>query len=338
MKKEIVFIGIILCLLACNRENYEYKVPVFKEVIERNIVALNTDFVFDVGGLYITDSCLIVKQKSELNSNSFQMFDPTTGEFIEGFGQYGRARGELLEPMVFISVDNERNSLYAGGLNQHKMIKFDLSNNKNITFDETKYDTHISARFFSYVKENRFLIGHEANKPRFCLYDKKRTLVDSYNLYPVVKKENEDFTLIDNFFVYNSYLAIKPDGTKFVNVTNCGLIMDIFEVKNDSIVPLFTKRYYEPTFKESGQNDWDRSIKAYVSFTSTDKYIYMIINGTTKSRPIKTLSLFDWEGNPVKQYNLNEPIIRVAINEKSKKVFVLAENDNGEYYLGYFDL
>lgn len=336
MKKEIVFIGILFCLLACKRENYEYKPPVFNEVVERNIVELNTDFIFDAGGLYITDSCLIVKQKSVLNSNSLQMFNPTTGEFITGFGQYGRARGEVLEPMRYISIDNKRNELYAGGVNQHKMVKFDLSNNKNITFEETKYDTRISATYFSFIRENRFLTAHEDFNVRFCLYDKKHKLIDRYNIYPAVKKENEDLTLIDNFFLYNSFLKIKPNGTKFVNVTYCGLLMEIFEIKNDSIVPLFTKRYYEPMMQENGQCDFVDYSVCVASLSVTDKYIYMRIGTNEEAR--KTLFLFDWEGNPVKQYNLNAPIIEVAVNEKSKKAFVLAENDNGEYYLGYFDL
>ena len=72
---------------------------------------------------------------------------------------------------------------------------------------------------------------------------------------------------------------------------------------------------------------------------ATDNYIYIALNGTKDLETrIEKLSVFDWQGLPIKQYDLGVNIMDIIIDESLKTGYVIYRDDEYEYHLGNFDL
>ena len=66
---------------------------------------------------------------------------------------------------------------------------------------------------------------------------------------------------------------------------------------------------------------------------------YIALNGTKDIETrIEKLSVFDWWGCPIKQYDLGVNIMDIIIDESSKTGYVIYRDDEYEYHLGNFDL
>ena len=81
------------------------------------------------------------------------------------------------------------------------------------------------------------------------------------------------------------------------------------------------------------------SIRGWRTVYATDNYIYIALNGTKDIETrIEKLSVFDWWGCPIKQYDLGVNIMDIIIDESSKTGYVIYRDDEYEYHLGNFDL
>ena len=62
-----------------------------------------------------------------------------------------------------------------------------------------------------------------------------------------------------------------------------------------------TSYIYEPTYKADGFPLWQESIRGWRTVYATDNYIYIALNGTKDLETrIEKLSVFDWQGLPIK--------------------------------------
>jgi hypothetical protein len=52
----------------------------------------------------------------------------------------------------------------------------------------------------------------------------------------------------------------------------------------------------------------------------------------------KYVYVFDWDGKPVKSYNLNKDITRLAIDEISQRAYVVTKGQDSTEVFGYFEL
>ena len=144
---------------------------------------------------------------------------------------------------------------------------------------------------------------------------------------------------MENYYFYCSAVLIKPDGTKFLNFTHCGAILEFFNIQQNKITHSNTSYIYEPTYKADGFPLWQESIRGWRTVYATDNYIYIALNGTKDLETrIEKLSVFDWQGSPVRQYDLGVNIMRVVVDESSKTGYVIYRDDEYEYHLGNFDL
>ena len=145
--------------------------------------------------------------------------------------------------------------------------------------------------------------------------------------------------VLENYYFYCSAVLIKPDGTKFLNFTHCGAILEFFNIQQNKITHSNTSYIYEPTYKADGFPLWQESIRGWRTVYATDNYIYIALNGTKDLETrIEKLSVFDWQGLPIKQYDLGVNIMDIIIDESLKTGYVIYRDDEYEYHLGNFDL
>ena len=84
------------------------------------------------------------------------------------------------------------------------------------------------------------------------------------------------------------------------------------------------------------KNKW-----AYTKVKSYGKYIFALYNGQYVNKDSYSknnkLLVFDWNGKPVKYFELNVPIENFAIDYKNKIIYAFSDLDGG-LYKGKFNL
>ena len=196
----------------------------------------------------------------------------------------------------------------------------------------------LSSTAFFRLDPDHYLTTYNAYS-RFALYDKNLNLIDSCTHYSPITTQITPEKVLENYYFYCSAVLIKPDGTKFLNFTHCGAILEFFNIQQNEITHSNTSYIYEPTYKADGFPLWQESIRGWRTVYATDNYIYIALNGTKDLETrIEKLSVFDWQGSPVRQYDLGVNIMRVVVDESSKTGYVIYRDDEYEYHLGNFDL
>jgi hypothetical protein len=193
-----------------------------------------------------------------------------------------------------------------------------------------------------HVKSDIFLGGYAGFRYRFGLVKDGagKDTIAGYNQYPPIPKEEENGEEVRSpFFFYMSSMAVKPDGSKFVNVTQCGLIMEIFNITDNKIIPETIHRYYKPNYTYNKKNKYvnlDKSeMDSYVT-KATDKYIYVILTEEYRGKSLNSkLAVFDWSGMPVKQYVVDHRMYYFCIDEEDGKVYALATKDGSRYFISF---
>ena len=69
-------------------------------------------------------------------------------------------------------------------------------------------------------------------------------------------------------------------GTKFLNCTHCGAILEFFNIQQNKITHSNTSYIYEPTYEADGVPLWRESIRGWRTVYATDNYIYIALDGT----------------------------------------------------------
>lgn len=88
-----------------------------------------------------------------------------------------------------------------------------------------------------------------------------------------------------------------------------------------------------PSLLKSGDQVYQKVIKQLYQ-----KMLLLNLLITDIETRIEKLSVFDWWGCPIKQYDLGVNIMDIIIDESSKTGYVIYRDDEYEYHLGNFDL
>lgn len=134
---------------------------------------------------------------------------------------------------------------------------------------------------------------------------------------------------------------MSPDGSKFAEGTRVGGILETFKIDN-KIEPQILKGYYKPYFLRD-KNEIIYTPKTQFGFyylTSSNNYLYALSfnGGNCEEYPLCEMQVFDWEGNPIKKYKTNKPLLNVCIDEERGKVYALSQTPMKELYLITFNL
>jgi len=117
-------------------------------------------------------------------------------------------------------------------------------------------------------------------------------------------------------------------------VTQLGQVLEIYDLKNDSIVNVFYGKDGEPEFDNRKGYSVPTGIRGYSDVWVGKENIYAIFWGYTFDEIRKKLTteggkyihVFDLKGNPVREYVLDEAITGFCVNEEEKKIIGLAVN------------
>ena len=94
-----------------------------------------------------------------------------------------------------------------------------------VNIAEKRLRQPLSSTAFFRLDPDHYLTTYNAYS-RFALYDKDLNLVDSCTYYSPITTQTTPEKVLENYYFYCSAVLIKPDGTKFLNFTHCGAILE----------------------------------------------------------------------------------------------------------------
>ena len=269
----------------------------------------------------ILDSLLVIHD-SYKQVECFHIFRKNDGMHIRSFGRKGRGPGEFKD---ISSVNNN----YDGTItvydpNYKKIVKFDIL---NVLQDRKPYFTEytvLKAPNFitqTLLYKNNFIVKGNDNKLRYGFWDSSNEIFHAiYSDYPHLSNDDEDnWALTD----YGAKVRLSPDGKMLVATTYIGGILELFNVNDNGFKLKTSCFFFEPKYEyaQGAKPRWittsSESIIGFEDLYLTNKAIYGLAWGVEipmmeNSKP--RLYCFDFDGNPVKSYVMEESLESVAVD------------------------
>lgn len=306
---------------------------------------LNTNKIHaELYDIRILDSILVLR--SDDGYGYLQLFNRGDFKFIKTNGIKGKGPGELPNSMVEIRTIND--TLYLFKLTTNSISFYDkesfVHDSLPLPFKEIVFQKYKGN--FDILPLGNSFVSRPTIKTRFALYNNTGEFLDQYLEYPKLN-ESVDSASIDFIFRNYSITEPKPDKSKFVSLTFCGGILEIFEIKESKIHKLVEKIILDPNIK--GTKDFIHIIKddtnmGFYSVYTTDNYIYASYSGLSHKNFRKNnilldyITVFDWDGQIKDIYKVEGGLLDLAIDESSNIIYIVTKNNMGDEVVGYFNI
>lgn len=271
-------------------------------------------------------------------------------KFLGKFGKEGDGPKEISETMIFLNqFEKNKDGIFINFFEPNKM-KY-VSMNLNKALNDSLEDNDFKITYMppeiqeSYniikLKNNTFFGSGFSLAGEFFIYDEntasfrwKDQTVDHNDDFMKSLKENN---LLDMY--KHGALKAKPDNSHFVKAYQFTPKISVYDSDGNLKFSIINESKKEPKIVN---NQFEENTRMYYFTTYvTDDYIYAIdLNCTQKefrSGGINNVELhvFDWDGNPIKKYLLNEGIGALspfAVDEKNNKLYTVNPKSEESYF------
>lgn len=218
-------------------------------------------------------------------------------------------------------------------------------------FDRNKTDTPARIKLsdklirtldFDIVNDSTFVVPDYTGKHRFNLINRKGQITRSCFTIPSKRNKLSNVVLAQ---AWRSFINYNPSNGILAMVTQLGQVLELYDLKKDSIINIVYGKAGEPEFINKGGYASPCGIMGYSDvYVGKDK-IYAIFWGKSfkniENEPNlkdggNLLQVFDLTGKPLFQYVLDKYITGFTVDEKHNKIFALDINGNNplvEYQL-----
>ncbi len=328
MKKAIFIIGSLLLFFACGKDKKEVKKEVstdvpkevvkvfpqleggefflknknpFGEIIElngKNITGDTVMFSLKETEMLIKDGYLIMKNL--MATPTFRIFKLEDLKQVAAVGQKGQGPDDFLFPTQepFLATEKEQ-----------------------FSFAE-KQMTNIGKSDFIYVDNSK------TGKSIFRTYKKGDSIVteEIFNL-ALNPKRKSPFNYIGSF-------AVNTKKNRMVYGYKYFKMLKFMDLEGETVR---TINFERDTFDEKSiykVNGLDQNTTHYWKIAAGNEYVYLLYSGRTPSERVKEIrkginfiyvEQYDWNGNPIKKYKLDEWGY-FTVDEKNKKVILTSFN------------
>lgn len=340
-KTNFPFFLLCICVLsACKDTKTHTVLDLFPEshlLSQKHEFHINEDSIALIEGLVSDGEYLIVY---DLHSGySYTLFDGRSGEYIARFGAIGQGPSEILigcygylsERCFTVFSDQARtvmkyslDSLRSGKANGSPvcLTKYDIADTQLSRLIAIDDDIFVSA-------------GTYQSRYQFLLFDKDNRILDY--AVDVYNAADSAFNLYTRFLSNQGDLVMHPQKERFAYSVNLSSNIDLFEIRNNKIVPIKSLRLGNPISEPVVQNEMFYSVRptestqtGYINLSATTQYIYALYSDQKlheNGRKSTTVLVFDWNGNPIKKYALDTEVYYIAVDEAGQKMFAAVKND-----------
>ena len=268
------------------------------------------------------------------------LYNAENYEYYGSFGGKGEGPKEFIFPEIYNQgyVD-EADSLHVLIYDDIKKRLADVNVN-NIMYGSRQdfklyHPSHDGAYVSNFLSLKNFLFtGIFAEYPnRFFINDLKTGDLKSFKYLP---ENNITVPKGEEFVIFRNIIRTKPDGSAFVSALDLFPQIDIFDLDGNKTA----------TYALAGKNErlnLNTSIKPlphkamhyYMGLFVSNRYIYALNWNMSQQEFIDNVNVpgqihvFDWKGNPIIQYQLDQKIAAIIVDEK--KNIIIGINDTKEH-------
>lgn len=328
----LLFLSVVI--FSCGKKS-EYKSPVFRDMgtitgdtIVRDIMCT------DVFSIYIQDSLLITECINSIDKKAFYIYNRHTGQLLRTFGIYGNGPGEL--PNSFShAFDKANNILYVMGGKTGLAFHLDsvlLDSNYRTDTQVTLNTIKNGTAFFCY-NDSLFFSTNDFRPDR----DYRLAIINPENDTVTCYRKLETFRDIADaahmeqaaFYTLRTFGSMKPDKSKFVTATGCGLIMELFDLDGGKIKLADVRRFIEPQYDVRSMRNNGVIPGLIWSLEATDNYIYGLWSTDTEKNRPEELVTFTWKGEPVSKYTFGKGAAGSWAVDNDSEVYITIKDSLG---------
>ncbi|MDR1368771.1 MAG: TolB-like 6-bladed beta-propeller domain-containing protein [Dysgonamonadaceae bacterium] len=305
---------------------------------------------FHVDGDYLATPYLIMNQDRFLIVNDphdlqhFTLFDSGTGNYICRFGSIGMGPGELLLGNV---LEFNKDKLISYDIPRQWLFQYELDSITN-----SKYRPELLAKIdISDAILSRIVITNDSNLLGAGLYKSEYQYVYMTGNNDVIDYNVEVFNSKDPIGVSEKYLSNQgilkkhPSNDKFVYSVFKTSNIDFLEIIDNKINLIKSLRLKNPEFVVDDLGDDAHSISyketetilGYLDIATTGQFVYAlytdakIMNRKGEYNPASSnqILVFDWSGNPVSRYVLDEDVYYISVD--NDKLYAIGTDDEGSF-------
>jgi len=336
----LLFLSIILsnCVVKEEENNVKYvdTFPIEKKVYAKDVQWMEP---YLPSGMLQIDSLLIITNLK--GKNVFQVYNTNRKKMIYQGGNFGKGPNEFITPLMmnqYIKKDgciyfylwDQSNNLFTIDLN--KLILGD-----NFVIKREKLSTKFGIQS-GLVKLDSTILGFsDGSEGRTFEYNLNSKETDLWDYYPRIKNMGtyssyDLYLLYSAFMAYNDRLNIILKSyvmyfNQLVFYTPSGNRIRTIKLPKIDYILNRENVIDAPSYSFYLQHN-DRNI--YVSY---DDYV-----GKNQLKYKGSVNVFDWEGNPVTRYMIENKVISAfAVDEINRKIYGYA-HESYNYFIVEFDL
>ena len=322
--------------------SFKYSKNIQHEVIYHD----NASFYSRVYDILIKDSMICALDMDQ--EYYLSMTDLRKNKIIKKFGRKGQGPGELLHIPTSISILSD-NKLFFFDANTDFIYCVDYLNDPGYTpvrqlkmADKNRvmqvlpldYNTYIALGMF---EKGRYLLLNEQGEDISFFYD-----------YPTFEND-ESFTNYHKAMAFQGSFISRPDGKRFFFAANSSEVLEILEIVSKSeITKIF--EYHGKTAGFVPEGDGVKMVStaikresqmAFVNAACTQEYIYLLYSGRIiqdnihKAFQGNTVFVFDWNGKPIKKYNLDIDTNCITVSEDDRVLYAIAELEDDTHLIKF---
>ena len=318
-------------------------------ILTHNIIDLGEIFIGYGGRLVVYKDTIIGMEAPNSSMPPFFCLKPNEElPSFYYFGNKGQGPNDFLQPYSIQHIEN--NIIGTWDINARMYYEFALPDEKKeVSIDKrVRFEVILLSRVIKTAYNQFIALMMADDEAMFLLADSTGKTVNTFFEYPYRNNdERQRFNNRARFSAYQGELATNPSKTKFVYASDKGEIIHFYDIENNNIKPIvkIEKEYALYENREipgggTGVQLGTEGMRGYVSIYATEQFVYALFSGKkvgeTNSRAAHTLRIFDWNGNNVKEYELDVPSLYLCVSDDDSKLWAIATNPDPE--LVYFNL
>ena len=344
---------LFLCLFSCTKKANENILDFFPEQysLSESEFGIQNDSLAVIEGLFCSDTSLFVID--HCLGETYSLFDAFTGDFITRFGKIGQGPEEI--PMYSSGYpDKGRFVSYYSSFGVGSVMVYEVDSLKS----NSRKKTSLSAKFsitdasFSRIimlNDSTFVgVGLYLGEYLYVMFNNRGEIID-YSI-KVFNFGDDNYNIFHRYLSNQGYIGKHPLENKFVYALTNSSNIDFMNVVDDKFDLVKSIHAGDPQLIPGSielmnfVTPKDNSIIGFIDLSVTRNYVYALYvdktyldsNDQMNKQCSNIVLVFDWNGNPVKRYNLDSEAYYIGVNELNNKLYAASiDSDGGWTILTY---
>jgi hypothetical protein len=324
--KKYIYIQVLLLLIfiGCNNKINNSSTTVFYEkdfpekVSLKGVEMIFDSLIWNPKGIDVQDSLLIIRNEgTKYFYDIFLLNETDTNKFMHSCLTYGNGPKDRLHPVFIPSNDSNIwiYDIYGRTLSNYTPIEF-FTNTEPAAI--AKYNAHYQDRRVTMLPKETFLIASQNfRESRFSIFSLEDTVVKQIGT-PMSKDETIFFNDREiRKLNTNKCITTNTKDRIIVSYFDTDLI-EIFDLEGNKLNQIFGPNQYLPN------EDAELAHFCYTGSCAVGnevffKYSDMLYNEYDSHD--KYILVFDWDGNPLRMYELDIPIIFFTVDSEKRIIY-----------------